>query len=1152
MTNTKRVRRGLLTTALLVGAAAVAPAQLGAQTITAVTPNPIPAPTGTAPVTLAISGTGLTGTGFLQPPVQPGYPSTCLPQQGSAPTVTVNQTAVTVQAGYTSTAVSVSVPASLLTPPSVTIVLGVTAYVNGVCSNPAPASATVPVAQKAVTTLNLAASPYPTSCGPVTLTATLRGVNGSVAAGATGTVTFVESNSFALLTLGTSPVSGGIATITLTNLGAYTHSIGAEYSGDSNNAASSSGYISETVAVAPTLSLAVSPNPAVAGQPVTMTATVSPNPGSGYTVTFLDGGTAIGTAATNASGVAVYTTSALAQGNHSLVAAFTGACGIAQSSAFTETVGSSVTQTTTVLSALPQQPTVCQPVTLTVAITPGAAGTVTFLDVTKKPATVLASNVPVTVGNGIAAAAINVQLPAEVGTLEADFTPSSPASYSASTGTASETVLQAPSTTQLTAVPATSTLGQSVALTATVAACTGIKPTGTITFADGETLIGTAPMTSSAATLSTSSLTVGTHALTATYGGDSNYTRSIGSATETVGLASTTTTLTASPSPAAIGQAVTLTATVTPAAATGTVTFTDGTVQLGQTAVSGGKATLTLSSLSVGSHALTASYSGDANYAKSSGTATESVGLNATTTTLSASPSSPTYGVTVTLTATVTASTVTGAAAPVAVTGTVTFLDGTTQLGQSTVSGGKATLAISTLTGGSHSLTATYGGDANYAISSGTASETVGLASTTTTLTASPSPSVFGQAVTLTAAVTPATATGTVTFTDGTTQLGQTAVSAGKATFTVSFLTVGTHALSATYSEDANYATSSGTASETVGLAATTTTLTVSPNPAAYGQTVTLTATVTPAAATGTVTFADGAVQLGQVAISGGKAAFTLSSPTAGIHSLTATYSGDANYSTSTSPPVSEVVALPTINLLVDNNQPPTPLVQPTPTLSLTQMYPVALSGTVTLSFQPAASVAGLPGAYTNGDVAFASGGTSAPVTIPPNSMTVPLPKIQVGTVAGTITATLGPLTPAGSTQALPFAGSGSAPSIPITLSPAKPLILSVKISSITSSGFQVVVNADSTTRDLSLAELVFTSASGTQLTGTTSFTGTSGISLSTAAPAWFSSTQGVANGGGFTLTIPFGYSGDTTALNTVQVTLSNSQGKSDPVSGGR
>jgi hypothetical protein len=47
-------------------------------------------------------------------------------------------------------------------------------------------------------------------------------------------------------------------------------------------------------------------------------------------------------------------------------------------------------------------------------------------------------------------------------------------------------------------------------------------------------------------------------------------------------------------------------------------------------------------------------------------------------------------------------------------TGTVTFYDGVAPLGTGTLSGGKATLSTKTLAVGSHSITVTYGGDANF------------------------------------------------------------------------------------------------------------------------------------------------------------------------------------------------------------------------------------------------------------------------------------------------------------------------------------------------------------------------------------------------------------------------------------------------------
>jgi hypothetical protein len=86
------------------------------------------------------------------------------------------------------------------------------------------------------------------------------------------------------------------------------------------------------------------------------------------------------------------------------------------------------------------------------------------------------------------------------------------------------------------------------------------------------------------------------------------------------------------------------------------------------------------------------------------------------------------------------------------------------------------------------------------------------LTPTTTTLTSSPNPSNFGQAVTFTAAVTARVGgppTGTVSFYDGTTNIGNSNLnSTGVATLTTSTLSVGTHGITATYNGDSNFATS--------------------------------------------------------------------------------------------------------------------------------------------------------------------------------------------------------------------------------------------------------------------------------------------------------------------------------------------------------
>jgi hypothetical protein len=180
--------------------------------------------------------------------------------------------------------------------------------------------------------------------------------------------------------------------------------------------------------------------------------------------------------------------------------------------------------------------------------------------------------------------------------------------------------------------------------------------------------------------------------------------------------------LSSSLNPASAGQAITFTATVTPSVAgspapTGTITFFDNGSPLGTASVSNGMATFSTSTLAIGTHSITASYSGDKNFFTSVAAAvSESVGLAPTTTTVTSSAS--TVGLTqpVTFTATV-SSAFTGAA----ITGTVTFFDNGNPIGTVAVSGGKASFAV-TLSGGTHSITASYGGSGTFLPSSSSAS----------------------------------------------------------------------------------------------------------------------------------------------------------------------------------------------------------------------------------------------------------------------------------------------------------------------------------------------------------------------------------------------------------------------------------------------
>jgi Bacterial Ig-like domain (group 3)/FG-GAP-like repeat len=193
-------------------------------------------------------------------------------------------------------------------------------------------------------------------------------------------------------------------------------------------------------------------------------------------------------------------------------------------------------------------------------------------------------------------------------------------------------------------------------------------------------------------------------------------------------------------------------------------------------------------------------------------------------------------------------------------------------------------------------------------------------AQSSTSVSSSLNPSTYGQSVTITASVSsPATAeswgtpAGSVTFMDGSNTLGTSELSGGVATLTTSSLGAGSDSITAVYAGSGNFAGStSKPLAHSVAKATTNTTLTSSANPITVGQSVTFTATVSSSASTPpkgeTVTFSNGATTLGTGTLSSGVATLTTSSLPAGNYAITATYSGDANLSTSRSSILKETV----------------------------------------------------------------------------------------------------------------------------------------------------------------------------------------------------------------------------------------------------
>ncbi|HXN97541.1 MAG TPA: glycoside hydrolase family 44 protein [Candidatus Acidoferrales bacterium] len=192
---------------------------------------------------------------------------------------------------------------------------------------------------------------------------------------------------------------------------------------------------------------------------------------------------------------------------------------------------------------------------------------------------------------------------------------------------ASSSPVPAATKASLTAAPAQITFGQTVTFTASIALVSGSGvPTGSVTFKDGATQIGTGTLNSSgAATFTTSSLAVGSHSVAAVYAGNASFSASTSAAVPfTVAAAAktaTATSLSASATQLTSGQNVTFTAGVAPQSGngtpTGTVAFLDGSSQIGSAMLAAGSASFSSANLSVGAHTIAAAYSGDSNYAAS-------------------------------------------------------------------------------------------------------------------------------------------------------------------------------------------------------------------------------------------------------------------------------------------------------------------------------------------------------------------------------------------------------------------------------------------------------------------------------------------------------------------------------------------------------
>ncbi len=497
----------------------------------------------------------------------------------------------------------------------------------------------------------------------------------------TGTVTFVDQSTST--TLGTSSFSLGMATVTISTLSVGSHTIQATYSGDSINLSSSS-TVAQTVNPA---NLTVTSTPAATtqvGQAYSQT-NVASNGAAPYTYAISAGALPAGTSLNSATGTV--------SGTPTNAGSFSYTVKATDSTTPTALTGTQTLNGTIALGVdtiiFPQPPDTAftsAPPTLTATATSGIAvsyasnttgictvtssGAITFVSIgscsitaSQSATTNYAAATSITKRFNITAGANTITFPQPPDTVITSapptlsatarsgvaptYTSSSPGvctvtsagtiafisvgacsitatqgatgNYAAATPvTRTFAVLKTTLTVAVRSSSATPSLGASVTFTAAVTG--GFSPTGTVGFLDGSTVLATVMLSGGQATYSTTALAVGAHSISVAYSGDGNNLPASSSLlTVTVSKGGTTTALTASSSSSLFASPITLTATVSGHSPTGAVTFKDGSAVLGSVAINSSfKATLTVSTLSVGAHSIVAIYNGDGNNLASS------------------------------------------------------------------------------------------------------------------------------------------------------------------------------------------------------------------------------------------------------------------------------------------------------------------------------------------------------------------------------------------------------------------------------------------------------------------------------------------------------------------------------------------------------
>jgi len=755
----------------------------------------------------------------------------------------------------------------------------------------------------------------------------------------------------------------------------------------------------------PELSLAASSTQIYYGQPITLTATVAGGVGEATTAPtgqadFYVGSTSLGAVTLTSTGetsTASLTVAAgqLPAGSGAITFHYTGDTVYKGVTSSALTVNVAQDSTTAALSLSPAVITPASTVTLTASIANSNSALVPSGTVSFNYVGALAPNGAVlntaTLSNGVAS--IRQLLPPGEGAITVTYSGNANFAGSTSSFTGVNVVKLTPTVT-LSAPTGNVSIGSSIFVKAIVASpANGYQPSGTITiFANGQG-VGSCTLASAFCMLSISSLTSGSQSLYAVYSGDTSFNSASSAISNfTVVAATPKISVSFSSTSAAYGAPVSITASVattdgtTPA--TGTIIFLiDGVASGSPVALNAGSATLTPSGIGAGYYHVQAVYSGDANYAQGS-SGLSYLTISKLTPTVSLASSSPFSSVTSPASVTATVAGTYGTP-----TGTVIFYSGTTRVGSATLAGGTATITPA-LAAGNYNLTAAYSGDSNFvaANTAGALQLNVGQAQIGINVSASSTSVAVGQSVSIKVALQNYNSafppTGTVLLFDNGPSLATLNVVNGVASGSF-LLPLGSNGIEAIYEGSVNYrGINSNPIYIQVNQATTTLTFSETPNPDVFGDLFTVNAKVSTSASgvspSGTVTFFYGGNAIGTGTVAAGMATFATNALPVGTAALTAQYSGDSNFLSSSSG---------TLNLAVNKAK---------PTLTLTPSATSVTKGSsVTLTVTAAALTVAGNTVYPTGNVTFYNGNTNVgTATFTGGTATLTISTLPVGTNA--------------------------------------------------------------------------------------------------------------------------------------------------------